>query len=70
MKKLGLVSTTLATLFTLSIISACNNDNSLITNSDQIENVNAQAVKKVRAKMNLIKHFIDAKLFIIKFCIN
>lgn len=61
MKKLGLVSTTLATLFTLSIISACNNDNSLITNSDQIENVNAQAVKKVRAKMNLIKIAVKNK---------
>ena len=60
MKKLSYVSGALATLFTLSVISACNNENTVVS-LEQSQIISAQTVKKVRAKKNLIKITVKNK---------
>lgn len=54
MKKLGLISGALASLLTLSLVAACNND-TVINTPEQIEDVTAQAAAKNRTPKNMVK---------------
>ena len=62
MKKLSLISGSLTALLTISLVSACNNDKT-ITTPEQINEVNAQSVKKNREPKNLIKVQVKGKFF-------
>ncbi len=59
--KIKYVSALLVGLFTLSIVSACNNDNSIVSPEQKDQVVNSLASKKVRAKRNLIKITVKNK---------